>query len=239
MRIGTQAIVLHSTRFGDTSAIVKMYTRQCGMISFMLKGIHNKKRNKAALIQPLSLIHIEMQLRQNKDLQLLNELRSDAPYSTIPFSMGKTAQVMFIAEVLARTIKEEERNDELFDFLHHSLEYFDQFPHELPDFHLKFLFEFSRFLGFYPVDNFDARNLYFQYTDGVFIPYFNDSCFEAESSEALVRLLRTGFNELHTLNFNRQQRKVLTTSILDYFRWHLPAISNLKTQRVLAEVFDN
>jgi DNA repair protein RecO (recombination protein O) len=134
---------------------------------------------------------------------------------------------------------EEEQNDELFNFLHDSLEYLDQYPQELPDFHLKFLFEFSRFLGFYPVDNYDNQHRYFQYTDGVFLTYLNESCFDSDASEAIVKLMRTGFGELHLLSFNRHQRRILTTQILDFFRWHLPSISNLKTPGVLVEVFDN
>jgi len=237
MLISTQAIVLQSVKYGDTAAVVKMYTLQCGMLSFIVKGIYNRKRSKAALLQPLSMLHIEMQLRNNRGLQALHEIRMDAPFTSIPFSLGKTAQALFIAEVLIRAIREEERNDELFGFLHDSLCYLDQYPGELPDFHLKFLLELSRFLGFYPVDNYDTDHPYFQYTDGVFLSFAGETCLGRDASEAVNRLMRAGFGDLSTSTFNRQQRRQLTTHLLDFFRWHLPAISGLHTPDVLEEVF--
>ena len=238
MLLGTQAIVLHTFRHGDASVVARMYTRQLGLVSFLINGVKSKRAgNKAAFLQALSLLDIQIQVKENRGLQQIREIRVDVPYQGIPFSTAKTAQVLFMAEVLVRTIKEEERNDELFDFLRNALILLDQTPVELPDFHLKFLLEFSRFLGFYPINNYDESHPYFQFTDGVFHHSPSETCLDRLSSEAFYRLLTCGFGQLHELQFNRPLRRQLSRQLLDYFRWHLPSITGLHTPEVLEEVF--
>jgi DNA repair protein RecO (recombination protein O) len=238
MLLGTQAIVLHTFRHGDASVVARMYTRQLGLVSFLINGVKSKRAgNKAAFLQALSLLDIQIQVKENRGLQQIREIRVDVPYQGIPFSTGKTAQVLFMSEVLLRTIKEEERNDELFDFLRDALILLDQTPGELPDFHLKFLLEFSRFLGFYPINNYDESHPYFQFTDGVFHHSPGETCLDRLSSEAFYRLLNCGFGQLHELHFNRPLRRQLSRQLLDYFRWHLPSITGLHTPEVLEEVF--
>ena len=238
MLLGSQGIVLHTFKHGDTSVVARIYTRERGLVSFLIHGYRSKKGgNKAALLQALSLVELQMQIKENRGLQQIKEIRIDFPYQGIPFSTGKTAQVLFLSEVLLKTIKEEERNDELFDFLRNTLLLLDQTPNEIPDFHLKFLLEFSRFLGFFPQNNFSSETRYFQYTDGVFHHSPGPTCLDLQSSEAVYQLLCANFGQLHTLKFSRPLRRQVSRGLLDFFRWHLPAISNLQTPEVLEEVF--
>jgi len=238
MLLASQALVLHTFRHGDTSVISRMYTRERGMVSFLIHGTRNKKGgNKTALLQPLSLLEVQMQLKENRGLQHLREMRIDFPYTGIPYSTGKTAQVMFLAEVLLHTIKEEEKNDQLFDFLRDALILLDQTPSELPDFHLKFLLEFSRFLGFYPMENYSDETPYFQFTDGAFHHSATSTCFDLSTSAAINHLMMTGFGNLQTGLFNRPMRRQVSRKLLEFFRWHLPSIAGLQTPEVLEEVF--
>lgn len=238
MLIRSEGIVLHQVKYGDHSAIVKVYTRHCGMMSFIVNGMGRKRQNgKGALLQPLSLIELVIRQKETRSLQRMRELHPVHPYESIPFFSGKTAQALFIAEVLLRTIKEEERNDTLFEFLRQSILLLDHTPGELPDFHLKFLLDLSRFLGFYPVDNYSPETPFFQFTDGVFLGQQGKTCFDRDVSRAIALLLRNNFDRLHTLSFNHVQRRILVRTLLDYFRWHLPGISGLKTPAVLEEVF--
>ena len=44
--LNTKAIVISSIKYGDTSLIAKLYTREHGLISFMLRGILKSKKGK-------------------------------------------------------------------------------------------------------------------------------------------------------------------------------------------------
>lgn len=238
MIIGSEAFVLYSIAYGDTSLIVKMYTRERGLLSFMVKGAKGSKKNKkTALLQPLTLLDIQVSLRENKDLHHLRELRLLQAYSDIPFSPVKTAQSMFIAELLRKCIQEEEKNEALFDYVREAMLFLDSAPGDLPDFHLKFTLELARFLGFYPDDNFDKEHPFFQFTDGVFHHSFGETCLDAAASECLNRLMMCPLDELSELHFNRIQRQELSRNLINYFRWHLPSMGELQTPEVFAEVF--
>jgi len=239
MLLGTQAIVLHSIKYGDSSLIVKMFTRQKGIVSFMVKGVRGRKKgSRTALLEPLSLVCVEMQIKDTRDLQLAKEIRADYPYKTIYASTGKVAQVLFIAEVLVKTIKEEEQNDALFDFLSASLKFLDEAAFEIPDFHLKFLLEYALHLGVYPVGNYTPKTPWLRLSDGVFLDKPDTHCIDIPSSTAIAALMNTEFDDLGTLGFNRHQRQLLTDHLLTYFRWHFPSVKDLKTPAVLKELFE-
>ena len=45
--IKTRAIVLQSIKYGDSSLVVKMFTEEEGLQSFMVKGVFGKNYGKA------------------------------------------------------------------------------------------------------------------------------------------------------------------------------------------------
>jgi DNA repair protein RecO (recombination protein O) len=238
MLISTKAIVLNTLKYGDNAVIAKLYTQHSGIVSFMVNGVFGKKGgNKSSFLQPLSLLEVVMQVRNNKSLQTLKEIKVEIPFSTIYQSPVKIAQSLFLAEVLHHTIKEEEANPSLFDFIHASIHYFDAFSNNIPNFHLKFLLDFSRFLGFYPTNNFTEETPFFQFTDGVFLNHHADTCLDIDKSSVIGKLINYKVNELQLIPLNRNQRQIIVKHLIDYYKWHIPSLPLFKTTDVLEAVF--
>ena len=61
MQISTKAIVVSKLRYKDHDLIVKCYTEQYGIKTYLLKGIlkNRKSKFKVAYFQPLTIIEIE------------------------------------------------------------------------------------------------------------------------------------------------------------------------------------
>ena len=59
--IKTKAIVLSSLKYSDTSLIVRCFTLEDGLKSYLLKGVLSAKKGKikAAYFQPLTQLNIE------------------------------------------------------------------------------------------------------------------------------------------------------------------------------------
>ena len=59
--VTTKAIVLSSLKYSDSSLIVKCFTEEDGLKSYMLRGILKSKKGKlkAAYFQPLTLLKLE------------------------------------------------------------------------------------------------------------------------------------------------------------------------------------
>jgi len=238
MLISTKAIVLNTLKYGENALIARLYTQQSGIVTFMVNGVYGKKGgNKSSFLQPLSLLEIVMLVRNNKTLQTLKEIKVEIPFSSIYQSQVKIAQSLFLAEVLFHTIKEEEANPNLFDYIHTNIQYFDANTGNIPNFHLKFLLDFSRFLGFYPTNNFTEKTPYFQFTDGVFLNHHSDTCLDVHISDVIGKLINYRINELHLIPLNRNQRQIILKHLVEYYRWHIPSLATFKTTDVLESVF--
>ncbi|MBO7629173.1 MAG: recombination protein O N-terminal domain-containing protein [Bacteroidales bacterium] len=59
MLVSTPGIVMHATKYGDTSLIVKIFTQQQGNQSFMIKGaFSNNNRFAASYFTPMAMMVI-------------------------------------------------------------------------------------------------------------------------------------------------------------------------------------
>ena len=97
----TQAIVLHSLKYGETRLIVDMFTRSMGRQSFIVSiPKSTKAKIKKQLFQPLSILEIEFDSRPKVQLQKLADVRLASPFSSIPFHAHKLSISLFLAEFL-------------------------------------------------------------------------------------------------------------------------------------------
>ncbi len=236
----TKGIVFQSVKYSETSIIVKILTESRGIQSYIIKGVRSKKAKiKTALFQPLQLLEITANHRENKDLNFLKEARVSFAYQSIPFDMQKRSVLMFLTEVLVRSIKEESANQTLFDWLWKSLIWYDLAASPGADFHLVFLIQMSKFLGFYP-KNPERASGYFDLQEGVFInsepphPHYISGVF----TEMFHQLLLTSFNSLGNLSFTSGQRRKLLNTLITYYQLHLTGFGELKSLEVLQQLFE-
>src|SRR5438874_4005276 len=69
--VSTPAIVLHSFKYGDTSKIVRLLTRDHGVQSAIAKGAFRAKSQFGARLQSLSQGVAQLYVKQSRDLQTL------------------------------------------------------------------------------------------------------------------------------------------------------------------------
>jgi DNA repair protein RecO (recombination protein O) len=192
---------------------------------------------KLALVQPLSLVEISFSDDERKNLHTLRSIERESALKTIPFEPLKTCIALFIAELISKSIEEEEGNEELFKFLRSSVLLLDDDTEEVSNFHLKFMVEFTRFLGFYPSQN-SSSGSYFDLTEGEFVrnepihPYHINST----DSGLLARLIQVGMSSYAQVQLSNEQRRELLQKLIDYYRLHLDGMKEIKSHRVLEEV---
>ena len=136
----TQAIVLHSLKYGETRLIVDMFTRAFGRQSFIVSIPKTPKgKIKKQFFQPLTLLEIETDIRPKMQLQKLHDVRLMSPFATIPFEPDKLAISLFVAEFLYYALRSEQRNELLYDYLENSIMWLDGQQSRFANFHLVFL----------------------------------------------------------------------------------------------------
>ena len=75
--VNTKAIVLNSLKYGDTSLIVRCFTLNEGIKTYLIRGVLKAKKGKikAAYFQPLTQLKIEANHNNKGNLNSLKEVQ--------------------------------------------------------------------------------------------------------------------------------------------------------------------
>ena len=236
-----QGIVLQSIRYGDTSLIVKVFTRSLGLRSYMVKGAFNRNsKSRAALFQNLHLINYVEASRPNKgSLGYLKDVQLTTVYQSIPFVMNKSAILMYVSELLSKTIIEQEQNEVMFDFIVRSLLWLDLVEQDYANFPLFFTLELTRHLGFYPKANHETGYC-FDMMEGSFVhdlpvhPYY----FDTENAQLLAQMLNVSIDEACRMPLRVSQRRELLDGLIVFMRLHAPVMNDFHSHEVLKTVLE-
>jgi DNA repair protein RecO (recombination protein O) len=236
----SKAIVLHLLKYSETSVIATLYTEAFGRQSYIINGIRSpKSKQKTGLLQPLFLLEIEAYHKSGREVQRLKEFRLDLVYQTIPFDVVKSSIAMFLSEIMHKTIRNEESDSELFQFIHESLLYFDSMKQGSANFHLWFLANLLRFLGVQPENNYSEMYQWFDLKNGKFLisKPIHPSTPNTEDSRLLSELFLLDHEAMHTFNINGIQRSRLLEFLLEYYTIHFEKIGKINSLKVLGEIF--
>lgn len=235
MLVKTEGIVLRTIKYSETSIITKIFTRELGLQSYLVKGVRGEKsKNKAVVFLPANILEIDVYKRNNKELQFLKEFRFKSIYHSITFNVIKSAMMMFLMEILNKALKEEETNEELYVFLENSFLRLDHMQEIDLNFHLHFLIQLSAYLGFFPSDNYSNYTSYFNLLEGMFVESNIGQlhCIDDTYSKWINSLLQNEKLE----GINNASREILLQHILQYYNLHLPNFNNIKSHKILHEV---
>ena len=236
----TQAIVLHSLKYGETRMIVDMFTRQFGRLSFIVSMPKTaKSKMKKQFFQPLSLLEIETDVRPKMQLQKLSDVRLASPFASIPVHPHKPSMALFLAEFLYYALRSEQRNELLYDYVESSILWLDGQEDRFANFHLVFLMRLSRFLGFYPnLDHYQTGD-YFDLRESEFLsapPLHRDFLYPEEADKVQL-MMRMDYPTMHLFRMSHQERNRLLEVTLIYYRLHLPDFPEMKSISVLQELY--
>ena len=225
----TRGIVLHYLRYRETSIIVKMYTEEFGLQSYLENSVRSPKaKNKIALFQPLTLLDLVVYRRPDGGLTRLSEIRCHTPFSSLPYDFFKASMGMFITEVLGKTLKEETANPAMFTFLFDSIRWLDEATVNFENFHLQFLLKFASYMGFAPQS---AEEILEQLTSNGNLRLVDS---QAEESTFLNRLIGAEYGE--SIKVSHFLRRNALDLILSFYRLHVENFNEIKSLPVLQEV---
>lgn len=216
----TRGIVFRFTRFRETSIIVTIFTEHFGLQSYIVNGVRSaSSKGRMALYQPLTLLDLVAYHKEHANIMRLKEVKCMYPYQTIPANIKKSAIVLFLAELINKTVKDESHAHELFDFLSGSFITLDEMKAGYENFHLVFLVRLSRLLGF-----------------GAFsVPDITGGRLAAETTLSLLgRLVNCDYQQ--PLELSNMQRREILDLLLLFYKTHMDSLGEFKSVQVLKEV---
>jgi len=237
----TSAIILHQLKYTDTGIIVRVYTKKFGRISFLIKGMRNKKAGRHNVhFQPLSILDLVIYYKESREMQVLKEFSVSYSPLDIQSNVKKSCIAIFLGEVLTSVLKEESPHEELFNYLNDSIIYFDESRDNYLNFHIAFLTGLSAFLGFEPGKRENPENVFFDMMNGKFVqlPPVHGNYAAADISDILAKFFATSWDAIDNIALSGSRRNEVLETLLKYYSIHLPGLKKINSLEILKEVFN-
>ncbi len=235
MLITTDGIVLHSTKYSDTSLIVKIFTEKRGVQSFMVKGAFGKKsRFRAALFSPLSLVSITFDDRNTEQLRYLRDLSKQTLETDLAFDPARSAIILFYNELLYKLLFDAGEDPALFHFIKEEILKISQSDINLIDLPLRFLLRLSTTLGIFPENNYSEKECYFSLSESRFRSYCIDETTDVPQEES--RYLSCLLQQNEEVSAPRHTRNNLLHYLIEYYKIHNEQIREIESAEILSNV---
>jgi DNA repair protein RecO (recombination protein O) len=232
-----QAIVISTIRYKDNSFICRMFLEHHGLKTFIVQSAKSGKNARTNLLQPLSLVEFEAAIRENVQIHRLKDLRISKPLPEIYFNPIKSTMVIFLDEILSKTIPDDYVNDKLYHFLFQALIMLDDAMDER-NFHLWCLLEISRHYGFYPYQESELPEFFDLHTAAfVSQPPHHAAFLEGEYAKALLELLDKPWYQVQPMALHSSIRKSLLEALVQFLKLHLDNLKEIKSLSILHQVF--
>lgn len=236
----TRAIVFHQTRYSDSSLVVKILTEEAGLGSFIIKGARGPKAKiKASLFQPLTLLDLVVSMKEKSDLHHIREARVAHLYKNIPLDIRKSSILLFINELLYKSIKEEAVNQEIFRFIYDQLVLLDETDENPANFHILFAIHLTHYLGIFPQGRYVNESTVFDLAEGHFSqaePLPAENFISGPNCRWFSKLLQIPSEQFQSLSIPSQAKAELLEKIINYYQMHLPLTGAFKSHIVLHDV---
>jgi DNA repair protein RecO (recombination protein O) len=222
----TKGIFLRQVPYSETSVIAGIYTREFGLKSFILKGAKSKKAAvRSNLFHPCALLDLVIQLNEKSSLNFIKELRLLNTESLMNVDLPKLSIKFFLSEVFSKSIREEEANPQLFDFLELMLEDLESREKGVGIFPSLALVKLTKHLGFDIYSRLVSAGLEEE-----------TGPLSTETKDIILKLATSEGQEDQLEQYPREVKKELLNVLLKYYRAHIPTFGESKTLKVLEEI---
>ena len=213
----SRIVVLHLTKYAESSVVLHAVDAQSGRCSFLVRGI--KRGNAVAAFYPLSILDVVSAASPKSSLAWLREWEPAALLHDIRGNRVKSSVAMFVSEVLYRSFTTELADPQFFDWLCGTIDVLEHTDGSIANYPLWFLVGYSVQLGFMPGDPVEPQ--------GIFTP---------AETDLLLKVLRSPYETTMNIPLSAERRQAFSRKMLQYLSHHLGASIDARSLDVLHAV---
>jgi DNA repair protein RecO (recombination protein O) len=238
MLLHSRAIVLRTTKYGDTSLIADAMIEGYGRMPLIIKGARKANKagsSKASILQAGFMLHVSLTYVAHKQFQLPKDLQLDAA-CVQSCSMPQLACITFCTELLDRILLNNELNDEFFEHAWQSLHkcYTGTNLVYQP---ILFALECATLLGFEITGSYTAITPHLHLSNGRFeLGLLSDTEFVANEVAQLISDAVNNSAKLSEQNYARQHRHDALVALIRFLELHLSKPLQLRSIDVWGSV---
>ncbi len=150
MVLKTDAIVLRTMKYRDTSQIATLYSRDLGRISVIVKGVREKAARFGGIPDVMGFLSVVVYWHEDRDLHLLSRWELKRKASHLTEDMERMAAGLGAIELIDAVSHHEEHRGAFFDLLSDLLDAADRVPRNMTSILPYFQLQVLSGLGFRP-----------------------------------------------------------------------------------------
>jgi DNA repair protein RecO (recombination protein O) len=234
MKVTCKGVVLHRFNYSDSSLIIKVLTSEFGLKTFLIKGARKGGKNTStSIFQPFSVINFTAFLASQNKMGNLLEASGEIDGINIQNNIIKASIALFLSEMITKSIKEDENHTFLYEFVFTQIVKLNnlQDPQEISMFHVSFLINFLKVLGFFPYLPEDSNNQHQELKD-----FSNEEVFLQEFFLTKDEMLF--FKSILNHEIPKGQQKKALAMMVKYYQNNVLHQEEIKSLKVLEAVFD-
>ena len=222
MKIKTHAFVLKTTIFKESSLIIRMFTREKGKSTYIVKAAMRQKSPNKAIYQQLNEIEIDYSHHPKKQIHPVYSVKLVEDWENICTDLKKTVLCTSILEIIDKSYDEETPDAETYDTLRQVMSYFDSNSSNLNNAFYYFILHFLKNSGY--------------------------NILSAKKHPVILRFQQKNLNILNDLNIifdldlnkmnepgnnPKYEKKIMTRFMSELVRYHFPDVKSFKVAKDL------
>jgi len=240
----TVGIVLKTFSYGDTSKIIRCYTKDFGKISMIAKGVKTSKTLQTGYLEPINCISIHLYYNSKRQLQIFSKAEFDTHFLDLKNDIKKLSYSFAVIELIDKTVNGEESHSQLFNLTKNILSAINDNKGKLNSLFWFFQLHLLSFLGFKPNltncprCNSDIISAVFSYGE-----LFCNNCIERGSVELsmnsvnfLKKLNDILIDDISSLKASALERKEVGEFLKQYYSFHIEGLKEIKSLKVMESI---
>ena len=246
MIVSTDAIVLRTVNYSETSIIVTLLSNESGKITLIAKGARKPKSPFSAQLEPMNILNINYFYKDARNIQLLKNSSFVEDSIKIRENFDSLNYGLTIVEILDKLLQENDTDPIIFRLSIKTLIALKTTQINYDVIFSFFLLQLFIRLGFMPELNKCSScnsNLGTATYDKHRGELICENClsdseikFSTETINLLKALLITHIDRLHTLKYDNQNLKEIDYFLDYYSKFHLEGMSKVKSLKILREL---
>ena len=222
MKIKTPAFVLKTTIFKESSLIIRLFTREKGKSTYIVKAAMRQKSPNKAIYQQLNEVEIDYSHHPKKQIHPIYSVKLINDWANICADLKKTVLCTTMLEIIDKTFDEDIPDYNTYRVLNSVMNYFNQNERNLNNAFYYFLLHFLKNNGY---DILNAKK------------HPTVLRFQQKNPNILEDLNAIFFLDLSAMDKSvsnvRYEKKIMTQFMSEIVKYHFPDMKSFKVAKDL------
>lgn len=241
----SEAIILRTVDFSESSLIATAFTRKHGKIGLIAKGARKPKNKFAAFLEPGQILEAVYYYKGSRSVQTVSDLSYLEKLHTLRTDIEKIALVVITMEFCNQVLHDNEVNEPVFNFLLKLLPWIDRqttVPASLfPYIQVRMAEHLG--IGLQIIEEQNGKNGgYINIESGTVSDTAEDgNSVRLNQNQYLfvTRSLQAMNSSLFDVNLNAHEVKALIGHLDSYFRYHIEGIKSRKSDAIFDQLLSS